>query len=132
MLKCGRMDMGKVVHFEIPTDNLARAKKFYSTVFGWSLDEFPEMEYTFARTVESDQNGMPKEPGAINGGMLQRQDPVKTPVITISVDNMDQAAATIEKNGGKMIRPKMAVGDMGFAAYFKDTEGNVVGLWQNA
>jgi hypothetical protein len=132
MSKWDQMDMGKVVHFEIPADNLARAKKFYSTVFGWSLDEFPDMEYTIARTVESDQNGMPKEPGAINGGMLQRQDPVKAPVITISVDNMDQAAATIEKNGGKMIRPKMAVGDMGFAAYFKDTEGNVVGLWQNA
>ena len=123
--------MGKVVHFEIPADNLARAKKFYSTVFGWNLTDFPEMEYTMARTTDSDQNGMPKEPGAINGGMLQRQDPVKTPVITISVDNMDQAAATIEKNGGKMIRPKMAVGDMGFAAYFKDTEGNVVGLWQS-
>ena len=126
------MNMGKVVHFEIPADNLARAKKFYSTVFGWTLNEFPEMEYTIARTVESDQNGMPKEPGAINGGMLQRQDPVKSPVITIDVDNMDQAAVTIEKNGGKMIRPKVAVGDMGFAAYFKDTEGNVVGLWQNA
>jgi hypothetical protein len=126
------MNMGKVVHFEIPADNLARAKKFYSTVFGWTLNEFPEMEYTIANTVESDQNGMPEEPGAINGGMSQRQDPVKTPVITISVENMDQAAATIEKNGGKIIRPKMPVGDMGFAAYFKDTEGNVVGLWQNA
>jgi hypothetical protein len=126
------MNMGKVVHFEIPADNLARAKKFYSTVFGWTMNEFPEMEYIIARTTESDQNGMPKEPGAINGGMLQRQDPVKTPVITISVENMDQAAATIEKNGGKIIRSKMPVGDMGFAAYFKDTEGNVVGLWQNA
>ena len=126
------MNMGKVVHFEIPADNLARAKKFYSTVFGWTLNDFPELEYTIAKTAESDQNGMPKEPGAINGGMLQRQDPVKSPVITISVENMDQAAATIEKNGGKMIRAKMAVGDMGFAAYFKDTEGNVVGLWQNA
>jgi predicted enzyme related to lactoylglutathione lyase len=126
------MVMGKVVHFEIPADNLARAKKFYSTVFGWTLNEFPEMEYTIVRTVESDENGMPKELGAINGGMLQRQDPVKAPIITISVDNMDQAAATIEKNGGKIIRPKMPVGDMGFAAYFKDTEGNVVGLWQNA
>ncbi|MGA3108175.1 MAG: VOC family protein [Candidatus Bathyarchaeia archaeon] len=124
--------MGKVVHFEIPADDLARAKKFYGTVFGWTLNDFPEMEYTIARTVESDQNGIPKEAGAINGGMLQRQDPVKSPVITIDVDNMDQAAATIEKNGGKIIRPKMPVGDMGFAAYFKDTEGNVVGLWQNA
>ena len=126
------MGMGKVVHFEIPADNLARAKKFYSTVFGWTLNEFPEMEYTIVRTVESDENGMPKEPGAINGGLLQRQDPVRAPIITISVDNMDQAAANIEKKGGKIIRPKMPVGEMGFAAYFKDTEGNVVGLWQNA
>jgi hypothetical protein len=124
--------MGKVVHFEIPADDLQRAKKFYSTVFGWTMNEFPEMEYTIVTTVESDENGMPKEAGAINGGMLERQDPVKAPVITIDVENMDQATATIEKNGGKIIREKMAVGDMGFAAYFKDTEGNVLGLWQSS
>jgi len=123
--------MDKVVHFEIPADNLARAKRFYNTVFGWRMNEIPEMEYVIVGTVESDENGMPKETGAINGGMLERQDPVKSPVITINVKSIDQAAATIEKNGGKIVRPKMPVGDMGFAAYFKDTEGNVIGLWQN-
>lgn len=126
------MGMDKVVHFEIPADNLARAKKFYNTVFGWKMNEMPQMEYVLVGTAESDENGMPKEPGAINGGMMERQDPVKSPVITINVKSIDQAAATIEKNGGKVIRPKMPVGDMGFAAYFKDTEGNVIGLWQNA
>jgi hypothetical protein len=124
--------MDKVVHFEIPADNLARARKFYSTVFGWKMNEVPEMQYTLVGTLETDEKGMPKEAGAINGGMLERQDPVKAPVIIISVDNMDRAAATIEKNGGKIIRAKMPVGDMGFAAYFRDTEGNVIGLWQNA
>jgi hypothetical protein len=123
--------MDKVVHFEIPADNLARAKKFYNTVFGWKMNEIPEMEYVMVGTVESDEDGMPKETGAINGGMLERQDPVKSPVITINVKNIDQAAEAIEKNGGKLVRPKMAVGDMGYAAYFKDTEGNVIGLWQN-
>jgi len=123
--------MDKVVHFEIPADNLARAKKFYNTVFGWKMNEIPEMEYVMVGTVESDEDGMPKETGAINGGMLERQDPVKSPVITINVKNIDQAAEVIEKNGGKLVRPKMAVGDMGYAAYFKDTEGNVIGLWQN-
>jgi predicted enzyme related to lactoylglutathione lyase len=123
--------MDKVVHFEIPADNLARAKKFYNTVFGWKMNEIPEMDYVMVGTVESDENGIPKETGAINGGMLERQDPVKSPVITINVKNIDQAAESIEKNGGKIVRPKMAVGDMGFAAYFKDTEGNVIGLWQN-
>lgn len=61
----------------------------------------------------------------------QREFPrVKPPVVTIHVQNIDQAAATIERNGGKMVRAEMPVGDMGFAAYFKDSEGNVVGLWQ--
>ncbi|MFH0849008.1 MAG: VOC family protein [archaeon] len=124
--------MGKIVHFEIPADNLVRAKKFYSTVFDWKINEIPEMDYILVNTVETDEKGMPKELGAINGGMLTRQEPVKSPVITISVESIDQAAQTIEKNGGKMIRPKMSVGNMGFAAYFKDTEGNVIGLWQNA
>ena len=124
--------MDKVVHFEIPADNLARAKKFYSTVFGWKINDDPEMQYTIIRTVDSDENGMPKEAGAINGGMLARQEPVTGPIVTISVEDMDKAVGTIEKNGGKIIRQKMAVGEMGFAAYFKDTEGNVIGLWQNA
>jgi hypothetical protein len=124
--------LGKVVHFEIPADDLTRAKKFYSTVFEWRMNEIPEFEYVMVGTTESDQNGMPKEPGSINGGMLKREDPIQSPVITISVDSIDQIASTIEKNGGKMIRAKMPVGDMGFAAYFKDSEGNVVGLWENA
>jgi len=124
--------LGKVVHFEIPADDLTRAKKFYSTVFEWRMNEVPEFEYVMVGTTESDQNGMPKEPGSINGGMLKREDPIQSPVITISVDSIDQIASTIEKNGGKMIRAKMPVGDMGFAAYFKDSEGNVVGLWENA
>ena len=124
--------MDSVVHFEIPADNLARAKEFYNTVFGWNMNEMPEMEYVMVGTAESNENGMPKEPGAINGGMLERQDPVKSIVVTINVKDIDQAATMIEKNGGKIVRPKMPVGDMGFAAYFKDSEGNVVGLWQNA
>ena len=38
----------------------------------------------------------------------------------------------IEKHGGSVAGGKMPVGDMGFAAYFQDSEGNVMGLWQNA
>ncbi len=123
--------MGKVVHFEIPADDLPRAKKFYSTVFGWSTSEMPEMEYVMLGTAESDENGMPKQPGAINGGMMKRQDPLKHPVVTIDVENIDDALASVKKNGGQVVREKLAVGDMGFTAYFRDSEGNVIGLWQN-
>ena len=124
--------MGKVVHFEIPADDLSRAKKFYGTVFGWRADEVPEMEYVMIGTTESDENGMTKQPGAINGGMLKRQDPVRHPVVTIDVENMDDALAKVKMNGGQIVREKLPVGEMGFAAYFKDPEGNVIGLWQNS
>lgn len=124
--------MDKVVHFEIPTDDLTRAQRFYSKVFGWKMNPMPEMGYVIVGTTESDENGMPKETGAINGGMLKRKDPVRVPVITIGVRNIDVALVQVEKNGGKIVSTKMPVGDMGFAAYFKDSEGNVIGLWQNA
>ena len=39
-------NLNRVIHFEIPADNLARAKKFYSTVFGWKINDYPEMQYT--------------------------------------------------------------------------------------
>jgi predicted enzyme related to lactoylglutathione lyase len=90
------------------------------------------MEYHMVGTTPSNQQGMPTEPGAINGGMTKRQDPVKTPVITIDVNDIDSTLKSIEKLGGKAVQKKQPVADMGFTAYFKDTEGNVVGLWQNA
>ena len=123
--------MDKVVHFEIPADDIARAQKFYSTVFGWKMNSIPGMGYTILNTTPSGENGMPEEPGAINGGMLERQEPIMGPVITINVESIDEALKKIEQNGGKVVRGKEAVGDMGHAAYFKDSEGNVVGLWQN-
>lgn len=74
---------------------------------------------------------MLKNPGVINGGMLKRQEPIKNPVITINVESIDEAHKKIEAAGGKVIRDKLPVGDIGFASYFRDTEGNVVGLWEN-
>ncbi len=121
-----------VVHFEIPVDKMDRAQKFYKETFGWSINPMPEMEYALLSTTTTNAEGRPTEPGAINGGMLERQDPVKHTVVTINVASIDDAEKRIQKNGGKMVRKKMPVGDMGFAAYFQDSEGNVVGLWETA
>ncbi len=124
--------MQSVVHFEIPADDLERAQKFYSESFGWNVNYIAEMNYAIVSTTESDEKtGAPKKPGAINGGMLKRQEPVKNPVITINVESIDEAHDKIETAGGEIIRGKMPVGDMGFASYFKDSEGNVLGLWEN-
>jgi len=123
---------GKVVRFEIPADNVERAKTFYLKAFGWQISQYPGMDYHMVGTAPSDKNGMPTEVGAINGGMTKRQEPVKNTVITVDVSDIEASLKSIEKLGGKVVQKKQPVADMGFTAYFKDTEGNVVGLWQSA
>jgi uncharacterized protein len=127
--------MDSIVHFEIPADDTKRASAFYKKAFGWTFDSYGgggDMEYWLVGTTEADEKGRPKEPGAINGGMGQRGGPLKGVVITVAVDDIDASLAKIEKLGGKTVAKKSPVGDMGFTAYFKDSEGNVIGLWQNA
>lgn len=122
----------RVVHFELPADDLERAQGFYRDAFGWEITPMPEMSYAMVGTAPTDESGMPAEPGAINGGMLLRQEGLSHPVITIAVDDIGQALARVERLGGKVVRDRFPVGDMGFAAYFADTENNVVGLSENA
>lgn len=123
---------GQVVHFEIPTDDLERAQAFYREAFGWALAPVPELSYTLVTTAAVDDEGMPVEPGAINGGMLRRQRAVTSPVIVINVEDLDTALRRVEELGGTVVQDKTAVGDMGFSGYVADTEGNVIGLWQSA
>ena len=121
----------RVVHFEIPFDDADRARSFYRDVFDWQIMTMPEMGYNMVSTGPTGDQG-PTEPGFIGGGMLQREAPVTAPVVTLQVDDIDAALVAVEKHGGTSLGEKMAVGDMGFAAYFNDSEGNVMGLWQNA
>ena len=122
----------RVVHFEVPFDDADRARRFYSDVFDWQIQHLPEMDYTIVSTGPTSDQGMPTEPGYIGGGMMQRQADVPTPVITLAVDDIDATLVAVEKNGGSSVGEKMTVGDMGFAAYFRDSEGNLMGLWQSA
>jgi uncharacterized protein len=125
--------MDGVVHFEIPMENPERAKKFYATIFGWQLQQMGEEygNYIMALTTEMDmKTRRPKSPGAINGGMTKRSNDVNAPVIYMYVKDVDATLKEIEKNGGKVVQGKTHVtGDM-YTAYFKDSEGNVMGLVQ--
>lgn len=124
---------GRVVHFEIPFDDGDRARTFYAEAFGWKLQEMPGMNYTIVSTGPATEEGMPSEPGFINGGMLSRGEGTSSaPTIVVDVESIDAALETVEKHGGSTVIARQAVGDMGFAGYFKDPEGNLMGLWENA
>ena len=127
--------MDKVQHFEIPADDVARARKFYEGVFGWKTMEFPMpgMLYVGLHTGPVDEKNMWKEAGFINGGMFQRspQFPVQGPVVAIPVENIDASLAQVKAAGGTVVMEKMKIADMGLYAYIKDSEGNIIGVWQN-
>ena len=124
--------MDKVIHFEVPFDDGERATSFYREAFGWQLNAMPQFQYVMVTTTPTDDTGNLTEAGGINGGMLERQGSITAPVITIGVADLDEALARIEKLGGKVAIGRQPVGEMGFSAYFHDTEGNLIGLWQNA
>lgn len=124
--------MNKVVHFEIPVDDVKRAQDFYSKIFGWKINPIPGMDYTVVFTGPTDENRMLKETGFINGGMMKRSFGIKNLVITIDVEDIDKAIKKVVAGGGKMIRGKTDIGgDVGYSAYIEDPEGNIIGLWQS-
>ena len=125
--------MDKIVHFEIPADDVDRAKEFYGSIFEWELQDFPDMQYTIVMTVPVDEKQMPTQPGAINGGMMKRSNTTpSSPVLTIEVQSIDEALKKIEAGGGDTITPRTPIPGMGAFAYFTDTEGNTLGLFETA
>ena len=127
--------MDKVVHFEIPVDDEARAKSFYGSVFGWGLSDADMgggVTYTTVMTAAIDEsNMMPKEPGAINGGLMKRSSDTPAPVITIQVNSIDETLEKIEAGGGSTVQPRTEIPNMGAFGYFRDSEGNTMGLWES-
>ena len=121
----------RVVHFEIPVDDPDRATAFYSGAFGWNLMPVPDMDYTIVMTGPSGDTG-PTEPGFINGGMFRRTEGYTAPTVVIDVANIEDTLKAVTEHGGTTVAERRPVGDMGFSAYFTDSEGNLVGLWETA
>lgn len=130
--------MNPVVHFELPVDNRDRASDFYANAFGWDAQKLgPEMgNYTVVSTSERGENGFPKDPGMINGGLFQRVDEKSSPSVVIAVDDINEAMKAVADAGGEVIggsKGKDTPDDIpGVGQYIsiKDTEGNKIGVLQ--
>jgi predicted enzyme related to lactoylglutathione lyase len=109
---------GKLVHFELPAQDSARATEFYSSLFGWQFQSYGEMDYHM--TQVDDQQG-----GAISG-MQQGEHAT----IYFDVDDIDAATAKVRELGGEA-EGKQPVPGMGWFAACKDTEGTNFSVWQS-
>ena len=128
--------MDKVVHFEVPADDVQRAKKFYEEVFGWKIEKYPmpdpDVPYYGIHTVDIDEKTrLPKEPGAINGGLMKKDATAPYPIIVMNVTSIEESLKKAEANGAKIVMPTVNVMGMGLYARITDTEGNIVGVWQD-
>jgi uncharacterized protein len=130
--------MPTIVHFEIPADDVERAKKFYSDLFGWKMEKWPgtdskdtsssssNMEYWIISTTDSKGNK-----ASIGGGMMKRQEQHQHITNFIDVNSVDEYSSMIKKLGGKVVVSKMAVPGMGYFAVCHDTENNSFGIWES-
>ncbi|MFA6108611.1 MAG: VOC family protein [Candidatus Latescibacterota bacterium] len=111
--------------FEIPATDLDRAKTFYERALGLELSaaEMFGLQMVFFPM----QQGGPGAGGALVKSPRHQPAAVGTTVY-FSVSDLDAALARVEANGGTVISPKTSIGEHGYIAHFRDTEGNGVAL----
>ncbi len=129
----GEGDIPTIVHFEIPSNYIERSKKFYNELFGWNIEKWTGsmpataegMEYWVLSTVDDKGNK------ALGGGIMKRQSPQQQGITNyFDVKSVQEYSAKVEKLGGKVISPKMAVPGMGYFAVCTDTENNGFGIFE--
>lgn len=117
--------MHEICHVEIPSTDIAKSKEFYEKLFGWKVELLPEMNYALWTP--------PEGPG---GGFNDVKEPCTCAesgvVVYILVESVDEKVKEVESAGGKIVKPKTAVTDMGWYAIFQDTADGVVALWESA
>ena len=113
-----------IVHFEIPADDVERAKKFYSELFGWEFSTPPGFdEYWVFDTGDPEQDA--------GGGLMARQAPGQGIVHYIQVESVAGYVTKVQALGGQVIFPRSPVPGMGWFAQFLDTEGNCFAVWES-
>jgi uncharacterized protein len=111
-----------ICHFEIPAPDMAEAKRFYETVFGWNVELWGDGGYAIVKTSE----------GALGGGLNGTESAVEGGcVLIIECEDIPAMLERVAANGGKGITEKTAIADgqMGYFCYFRDSLGNKLGLW---
>lgn len=117
-----RIQMGRVIHFEVLADDPERASAFYKNALGWEVKTWSggEQSYWLVST------GAEEQPG-INGGIMGRH--LDQAVInTVQVENLSEAIERVKEHGGSLVHGPNEIPEVGQHAYCRDTEGNLFGL----
>lgn len=110
--------MAKMEHFEIPVDDIGRARDFYGAVLGYEYEPWGE------------DMGMLRQPDreGVNGDLHQRG-PTPHPTVVFTVDKIEDTVAVAVAHGGELVGDIEPMGETARYAYIRDSEGNLIGLY---
>ena len=109
-----------VTNFEVNSSDPAKARRFYSAVLGWKMNEVPQTNYTF---VDTDASGK-----GIGGGIGPLRGPKPFVTFYVVVRDLNATLKKATDAGGKVVFPATKVGPTTTIALFSDPDGNVIGL----
>lgn len=115
--------MPRPIHFELPVEDQARAAAFYEKVFGWDIQQWEGAPYWLATTGPDTEAG-------INGALGEKSEDFAVPVFVIEVPDIEASMAAVAEAGATVVLPKSPIPGVGYSAYFADTEGNRMGLFE--
>lgn len=120
------MKKNTVSHFEIYANDPKKLADFYTKMFDWTTTDMPQSDYILVQSGETDDKGMLKHPGAINGGIARRPEgfTINGAVNYSMVDSIEDSIARAHSLGARMTKGKTPVPGMGWFAMFIDPEGN--------
>ena len=113
------------VHVELHTPDLAKAKSFYQSLFGWQLEDMPMPggagSYTLVKVGEG-----------TGGGMMTLMEPSIPPhwMAYVGVDDVAKSTERAKSLGAKVLQDVLAVGDFGKMSVIQDPTGAVIAMWQ--
>ena len=113
--------MHQVCYFEIPAGDIARARKFYGELFGWTFTE---------QTMGKTPYWTIKAGNGISGGLMERQGQDQPPLNYVLVADLDSSLDKAKSLGAEVLVGKTTLPAMGYFAIVLDTEKNSIGLWQ--
>lgn len=114
-----------IVHFEIPADDMARAKRFYGELFGWVFQDRQ------ALPAEGPEYALIETGGHPNGGLMKRVVPGQGIIDYFGVENLDASARKAQELGARLLVAETAVPSIGWWAVLEDTEGNGLAFFQD-
>lgn len=109
-----------IIHFVIPSENPKQLAEFYAQLFDWKINKMDgDEEYWLIET-----------PNGLTGGISRKTSQLQRPINFISVNTLQEAITTNQKNGGQLLTPPQEIPD-GYWAQLEDPEGNRFAVFES-